>query len=315
MYFEEKKHVDKSYEIPILGSKGHLYTPSKRDNLEFDQQSQILKDLNTVWDVSKFRQEREPLSFGVMNRSLQTSFRFADAPRVMDMPIKFPYSDYKIPNELEGFLPTIKEIADLEETINPQVDDYFCYLTLDTRDVNPNALQRESPCHVDGMQTSRQDPTLVNHSYLVSSSVPTTFYKQPFMVDMLDLDKHNLFWELNRQVAMTNSHYAKTHRPFELLLMDAYTVHRGSEVEGNEPIPRNWLRMSYEVRKFDREGNTHNPMFEYDWKMEPREIKDWNLSAYDPNCDPSLRRYPWEALDGSPNIDGVVTQPNLKPLG
>lgn len=66
------------------------------------------------------------------------------------------------------------------------------------------------------------------------------------------------------------------------LLCVAVFLHiaRGSE----SPIQqrRTFIRLSFEERIFDRLGNAHNPMFEYDWKMVPRDIEMLNLVPYDP---------------------------------
>jgi hypothetical protein len=76
---------------------------------------------------------------------------------------------------------------------------------------------------------------------------------------------------------------------------------------------RTWVRLSFEVRIFDRLGNTHNPMFAYDWPMVPRDIESLGLSVYDESCDPTLRVFPWQKVDGSPHEDhDTRTQPRLR---
>ncbi len=84
---------------------------------------------------------------------------------------------------------------------------------------------------------------------------------------------------MNRQVSLNNSKYAFQGKPWEIQLMDAYTVHRGCEA--TERVDRTWIRLSFEVRIFDRLGNTKNPMFDYNWEMEPRDIESLNLVAFD----------------------------------
>jgi len=92
--------------------------------------------------------------------------------------------------------------------------------------------------------------------------------------------------------------------------MDCYSVHRGDVAP--ERVYRTWIRLSFEVRIFDRLGNAHNPLFNYDWEMVPRDIEALGLVPFDPNCDPSLRVFPWQDLDGSPLADrSHKTQPNL----
>ncbi len=94
--------------------------------------------------------------------------------------------------------------------------------------------------------------------------------------------------------------------------MNAYSVHRG--VDATVDTFRTWLRLSYEVREFDRLGNAHNPLFDYNWKMVERDIEQLGLTAFDPNSDPSLRVFPWQDIGGNVNPNGVKTKPNLRPI-
>jgi hypothetical protein len=113
-------------------------------------------------------------------------------------------------------------------------------------------------------------------------------------------------------VALTNSQFVWQPESYELVLMDCYCVHRG--VEAKQRLFRTWVRLSFEVRIFDRLGNAHNPLFSYDWAMVPRDIEELNLEAFDPQCDPSLRVFPWQNLEGSAHDNKLLrTKPNLKP--
>ena len=100
-----------------------------------------------------------------------------------------------------------------------------------------------------------------NHTYTVSNAVPTAYYIQPFDFDLLDDTKHDFFWEMNRQVALTNSAFMWQPSDNEMTMMDCYCVHRGTEA--TEEIFRTFVRISFEARIFDRLGNAHNPMFRY----------------------------------------------------
>jgi len=161
---------------------------------------------------------------------------------------------------------------------------------------------REAPCHVDGFQGARWNPkTLINHTYSFSEVLPTTYYIQPFDFAQLDEAKHDFFWEMNRQVALTNSLYAWQPKNGAITLMDVYTVHRGTESPYQQP--RTFVRLSFEVRIFDRLGNAHNPMFDYHWEMVPRDIEALHLVAFDQSSEPSLRVFPHQKLDGTPRYD------------
>ncbi len=58
---------------------------------------------------------------------------------------------------------------------------------------------------------------------------------------------------------------------YEIYLMNAYLVHEGTEAR--QAGFRTFLRVSFDVKEFDRLGNTHNPMFDYNWGMAPRETQ------------------------------------------
>lgn len=277
------------------------------------EDSPIIRDLNTVWDTKKFLEPRKPISLGRLVVDAQKRFSRAGVPRTLDMPIKFPGSEFRIPRIFEQFLPVIERVAAFEAAINPCYDEYYCYLTVDQAPVQKGKLQREAPCHVDGFQGALWKPKVkINHSYVVSDCIPTTYYPQPFDFSELDEATHNYFWEMNREVARTNSVHAWQPQPYEINMIDAYTVHRGSPA--SEDMIRTWIRLSFEVRIFNRLGNAHNPLFKYAWEMQPRDIEGLQLAPFDANCDPTLRVFPWQKPDGTPYEDPKQrTQPNLKP--
>jgi len=199
------------------------------------------------------------------------------------------------------------------------MDRYYCYLTVDKGLMRAGDTLREAPCHVDGFQGARWKPKcLINHTYSMSDILPTKYYIQPFDFSKLDDAKHDFFWEMNRQVANYNSMYCWQPKSGAITLMDAYTVHRGTESEIEQE--RTFIRLSFEERIFDRAGNSLNPMFDYDWNMQPRDIESLNLVPYDTTCHPSLRVFPHQLLDEmkSNNEDQLkdkkYKKPKTKPL-
>jgi hypothetical protein len=52
-------------------------------------------------------------------------------------------------------------------------------------------------------------------------------------------------------------------------------------------------------------------MFDYDWKMEPRDIEALNLKAFDESSDISLRTHAWRDVDGNLLDESV---PRTKPV-
>ena len=64
--------------------------------------------------------------------------------------------------------------------------------------------------------------------------------------DLLDETVHNFFWEMNRQVALTNSEHVWYPEDNELTLMDCFNVHRG--VAATRALWRTFVRISFEVK-------------------------------------------------------------------
>ncbi len=304
----------KHFIIPNVSREGFEVTPMHIPTT-IPADSPIIRALNRVWDEAEFAIPRTPVSLGVLPETEQALFRTQGiAPRVLDMPIKFPGSHFRVPKEFTQFLPVIRRVADYELAVNPTCyDEYYCYLTVEHGWVDAGELQREAPCHVDGFQGERWSPKVRgNHTYTVGDLIPTVYYVQPFAVEHLDPAKHDYFWDFNRQVAETNSAHEWRSAPFELTLMDCYSVHRGDKA--TERVYRTWVRLSFEVRIFDRLGNAHNPMFAYDWTMVPRDIEALNLAPYAEYADPSLNVFPWQSPDGTALPTGSPkTQPNLQP--
>lgn len=305
----------KSFSMPTLSNHGFIIVPDaarNKGNLGNAKESAVVADLGSIWDLEKFKKARRPLSVAHMPAHVMASFSKPGMPRILDMPIKFPGTEYRVPQEFVQLFSVLKIIADHRAALHvPGDDEFYAYLTVDQGWVEPGVLQREAPCHVDGFQGARWDPKVrLNHTYTMGDAVPTTYYEQPFDFTLLDEKTHNFFWEMNRIVAATKSRHAVTPQNGELTLMDAYCVHRGSPAP--ERLYRTWIRLSFEVRKFDRLGNAHNPMFDYDWEMVPRDIESLNLRAFDETMDPSLRVFPWQDIHGNALPKGAPkTKPNL----
>ena len=311
---EQIAYRGKQFSLPLLSADGLHLVPDRSASIpEIPLTSPLVHDLNSIWNLERFLTPRLPITAGTLTAEELIPFAAPGVPRVLDLPIKMPGSDFRLPRELSQFAPAIQKMINYELAINPRCfDEYYAYLTVDQGTIRPGALQREAPCHVDGFQGARWNPKVkINHTYTVSDALPTVFYPQPFDFSNLDESKHNFFWEMNRQVAADNSASAWQGKNGEILLMDAYCVHRG--VEATQPTARTWIRLSFETRIFDRLGNAHNPMFSYDWEMVPRDIEQLNLQVYSNEGDPSLYVFPWQAADGSPLPPGALkTRPRLK---
>lgn len=246
-----------------------------------DPSSPIILGLNKTFDLSQFRIARRPHSLGLLTdqEAAMLSAQLG-APKVTDLPIKFPGSNFRLPGVYAQLAPLIRRIANFERRINPNCfDEYYCYLTVHQSLVAAGAKQRPSPCHVDGFQGARWRPKVrTNHSYLVASSLPTVFHEQAFALEHLDDARHNFFWEMNSQVEEAAGAHAWMPEANELVLMDCYCVHQGTAADIE--VFRTFVRVSFEVRIFDHIDNGVNPLFAYDWPRADRHIGTLGLTIH-----------------------------------
>lgn len=185
-------------------------------------------------------------------------------PRCLDMPLRLAGdSFYALPEEWRPLETAVRAVVAFEHAHNPSWRDYHCYLTVDCSEVQVGDQQRHGGLHTDGFQGERIAPkTLVNRSYVATTNGGTRFYQQPFVV--VDPARWNVFQGFDLQageevfIAKENTFY----------LMDAYTVHESGLAERDGL--RLFLRVSFDVKEFDRWGNTHNSMLSYDWPMVTR---------------------------------------------
>lgn len=263
-----KKH-DLGYKTmseAILSSEGIEFNHSDK----IDYPIQNLTTINTLWNEEEFNKINLPKLLFQLNKEEINLYACEELIRVLDMPIKFPGSNYRLPRELAYLKPLIQKIAANEHLINDRINDYYCYITLDKRIVKQGTTTRKEGIHVDGFQGARLGKKLpIDHSYIVSNNHPTIFYNQPFEVKS-DWDKtcHNYFEGFEQQKT-GNSQVIYPNN--SVLLIDAYCLHEAPPVI--EDTFRTFLRLSYTVREFDRLGNAHNNMFDYEWEMHPRDIQ------------------------------------------
>jgi hypothetical protein len=230
------------------------------------EQRRTLNSIGTIWDFTEFNKIRHPLPIVSMQLPMPTGLR------ILEMPIKFPNSDYRLPGILKPFEKIIRQVANIEASSIKNANAYYCYLTVDEKILTPGRFTRNLGCHVDGFQGSRiTTKHIVDHSYIMVDNTPTLFYNQPFNCAHLRPDVHNFFkyWD-----AIAKAEHEMTIIPNMMYFMDAYTVHRAPQFISSVPMARTFIRLSFCVREFDRLGNTHNPMFNYDWEMVPRKTAE-----------------------------------------
>ena len=229
--------------------------------------AEVLKaDILEKWNPERFGLVRFPHVVGKLDNVLDFEKPFRN---VLDMPIKLPHSDIRIPDDLqrESLLNLIEQAVEFEKSINPNFDDYYMYLTVHHSTVRKGVTQRRAGAHIDGMQGERYSEKLpVCHSYLVSNNTPTRFFNHSFQTDLCEKTQ-NWFYEMDKVKDYEKSSLSV---PFEINFMTAYSVHESTPTP--EDTTRTFMRLEFSLKKFDRTGNTVNNKFSIEWEYQDRSI-------------------------------------------
>src|ERR1051326_1055939 len=97
----------------------------------------LASDIAHLWDVSSFNKERWPYKVGDVEKSVLDSQK----PNVLDMPIKLPGGDMRIPLS-DDVKKIVQQCFEFEKSINPRWEEYYCYLTINQGWVEPHTTQR-----------------------------------------------------------------------------------------------------------------------------------------------------------------------------
>lgn len=258
-----------SYEISEIESEDFFQiSPLPIRVSSSDWESPVVKSIGRLWNKNMFLSQHHPHLIGVIkNQSLFSEFA---GIRVLDMPIKFPNTDVRVPTGLVQFKEAIQAIINYERAINPDYEEYYAYITVDQKVIHLGSTHRRPGAHVDGIQGRAYPRKLrVDHSYLIADREPTVFYTHPFDLREFDVNVHNFNTVF---AAQANPDERVQPQPFEITMMDAFSVHESPII--SESGPRTLLRIEFSEKKYNRLGNTHNPHFDYRWEMIPRPIPE-----------------------------------------
>lgn len=253
-YFAHEKVSEIRYTQPELSSKGVAYEPGGHWTPLIDPDHVAYFTLFKQFSKSHFLAPRLPIDMGLWDTK---NIVASNTPNVLRMPIKFPGSSYLIPSELESLLPMIERVADYESFINKDHNRVFAHITFDKSDVIAGQTHRFPGFHGDGYQGAKLTPKIIGeHSYILASYPPTEFCIQPFFLNHLDENKHNMFKEFDKQARTDNIYKSLTNH---LYLIDPYMVHRTPEI--NSDITRMFIRITFTFSELEHPKNTVNPMF------------------------------------------------------
>ncbi len=245
---------------PIEFSPKGLWTPRiDPDNIAYNS-------LFQPFNLNQYIYPRPPIDMGRVD-ILQLN---ECGINVLRMPLKFPGTNYKIPQELSACETLIRRVAEYAKFINPNHDDCFCHITHDSSMVNSGEYHRFPGFHGDGIQGTKLTPKVnVEHSYIMTTNPPTEFCLQPFFLKHLDEAKHNFFLEFDKQAHDVNVFGSL---PEHLYLIDPYMVHRTPQITMR--CSRTFIRITYAFTELQHPKNTINPHFKgqkYDKRVDIRE--------------------------------------------
>lgn len=246
-----------------LSGEGFEVTPSKIRAHVDTRRSPIYQDMHLPWDLSHFMAPHPPV---IVGQVIDTKTFDRKVISVLNLPIKMPKSSFRVPIEFAQFQEIIKKIIDHEFEVNPDIENYYAYLTVDNSFVRKGRTQRDWGVHVDGIQGPRYVVKLPpEHSYSVTSVLGTIFYNQPFDLRSLDIARQNIHSELARQALVENRVYTKNHT---IYFWNSYSAHEADYA--TEDTDRTFFRIEFSKKIYDGFGDTVTPLFNYHW---PRVIR------------------------------------------
>ena len=227
----------------------------------------VIQTVGSVFDKSLFGFPHTPIVIAEVNNTAKFS-RQSDI-RVLNCPIKFSGSNkYNVPRELLQFDEALAKCIAYEHAINPDVLNYYAYLTVDQGIVKEDEYQRKAGCHSDGFQGAGRPKRPIARTYSAYDNTPSIFYGQKFITTHLDPARHDFFLSFDEQAETENEMFFPN---YSIILSGAYSVHRSAPAETTGY--RTFFRLHYDLAVFDQLGNTHNPLFNYAWPMTTRDIR------------------------------------------
>lgn len=233
------------------------------------------------WDIEQFNNINLPEIIGTINPTPFSNFNHI---RVLDMPLHMPKQGWKIPDYINL---QFKELLDLvinHEAKYGDLSEHYVYITIDQKVVKEGKTGRRPGAHSDAYvehdnrqvditsenaQLIEKETGEVSHTYICTDIFPTEFFLAKFPLKSADC-KDAL--ETFDQIASRSP--VVTYQPYMILKLDPYVVHRAAIA--THTTERTFVKISISKKKYAREGNTINPGFSYDWKMEARSPHERN---------------------------------------
>jgi hypothetical protein len=173
------------------------------------------------------------------------------------MPIKMPYSYIKIPSILKDYEPLVLKAIKNEEANHQSILDLYVYLSVEVSPVKAGMTQKRPGWHTDGFLTD-------DINYIWHNDLPTEFCIQEFTIAL----DHNVSMEQFTKHARND--FIKTYPVNKLMRLTDENVHRCA-LATKHIQSRIFVKVSFSKEKYNLKGNTHNPLFDYEWVMHDRQ--------------------------------------------
>ena len=252
---------------PILSPNG-IYIHPQLIDIDYDyiknNHNNIIGRLNRDFSAKYFEETpTPPLPVGFIEDQEQFSRRNL-AAQPQNVPIKMPFTEYRLPHELLQFQELVQKVANFWHSLNNEYGDYYyCYFSVAQSNVPPGCYQRRGHLHSDGFQSHWIKHKLFSDfTFIVSDTASTEFFLQPFDTSSLDPAKHNYYKYFKKNMT---SKAVSLRQPYEILTMDSYALHKAIKNSSSETIQRTFVRIMYSVIRWPSQSNAHNYMFDYNW--------------------------------------------------
>lgn len=181
------------------------------------------------------------------------------------LPVKMPYSNYRLPPNLAFLRPVLTAVYG-DQSAKWYNSAYF-YVTARRGYATPENPLNRPGWHCDGFGSD-------DLNYIWWDRWGTRFSEIEF--PNISDDHIKSLRQFEDEIAWHRQHHSsatawKTYPDKTLYRLDRYVVHNTPIV----PAPggmRSFLKISVSEHRYNLVGNTHNYLFDYDWKMYPRDI-------------------------------------------
>lgn len=203
-------------------------------NLNRDKSPQQLFTKRT-WDIDEFAKPNNlPVVVGELKEKALFSARMnGTGYRFLDLPIKFPGTDFRVPDELSQFKEFILLAMQHAKLLTPEFIKYYAFLTVHQTRVARNKSQRRYGFHSDSYITP-ETRVLGDHSiakevkldtdsvYLAYDCIPTLYLPGP--TSLIGVDPGDCTAVLKRFEDFAKERTHVTYPNYNVLWMDPYPL-------------------------------------------------------------------------------------------